>query len=90
MSAADKSKKARPRDDARSAARRKRTQERHDRNRAENEARHRANVDSGKYRTPKPRWTEHRVNIKLTALESFYAYVPERLARLKSPRGDAS
>lgn len=83
MSAADKSKKARPRDDARSAARRKRTQERHDRNRAENEARHRANVEAGRYRGPRSRSGEFRVTVMLTALESFRAYVPPGLRGAK-------
>lgn len=60
-------------------AKRKRTQERHDRNRAENAARHRANVESGRYKGPKPRSRENRVVVKLTAIQSFSAYVPELL-----------
>lgn len=83
MSAADKSKKARPRDDARATLRRKRTQERHDRNRAENEARHRANVEAGRYRGPRSRSTEYRVTVWLTKLQSFRAYVPEKLRGAK-------
>lgn len=83
MSAHDGSQKARPRDNVRAESKRKRTQERHARNRAENEARHLANVESGRYqpRPAKPR--EHRVLVKLTALESFYAYVPEKLVHPK-------
>jgi biopolymer transport protein ExbB/TolQ len=76
----DTSRKAKPRNEAQASSKRRKTAERHAKNREDNQARHKANLaEMARLGISPERVTvERRVNTFVTKTQSIYAYAPTK------------